>query len=150
MQLFNKIKNLRLWKANATAKRPPSKVENSCQTDPLISCFEQSDSPLANISIPSSTWTELCRRSNQWPNDLPSNPPSQGISSTTRIMHSDNLLYHTAKLHLHHWTLLSQQDRYKTCKCLGGSPLRLGRKTNMTSIHHCGVGRHAASLSTLQ
>lgn len=116
MQLFNKIKSLRLGKAKTSAKHPPSKVDSICQTDPLTASPRQNDSPVDSVSTMSGRWTELCIRSDQWPQVPPGNLSSPDSASTTRTSYVGNLLYHTAKLHEHHWKLLGHQEKYQNCK----------------------------------
>lgn len=116
MQLFNKIKSLHLGKAKNAAKHPPSKVDSTRQTDPLTASPRQNNSSVDSVSTMSGRWTELCTRSDQWPQVPPGNLSSSDTASTTRTSYVDNLLYHTAKLHERHWKLHGHQGKYQNCK----------------------------------
>ena len=122
MQLFNKVKNFRLGKAKAFTKHPPSKVGSTCQTDQQTASPKQINNQADSISITSSRWTELCTRSDEWSKAPSSNLPSPGSMSIVRTVYVDNLLYHTAKLHEHHWKLLGGQEKYNNCKFLDDVP----------------------------
>jgi hypothetical protein len=117
MQLFNKVKDLRLGKAKTSVERassiqnapsslenaPPS-IQNECQTEPVPSAKGES-SPGDSTSITSGRWNEFCEKYDQWPKN------QAGIS---RTMHLDQISCHAAKLHKHHWTLLTQSEKYKS------------------------------------
>jgi hypothetical protein len=116
MQLFNRVKYLRLGKTKASTKRPPSNIENACQTDLLPGLPRESDSQTDSISLTSSKWNEFCKKYDQWPKNLPSNLHLPGSTSAIRTMYFDNLLYHTAKLHEHHWMLFNKLEKNRSCE----------------------------------
>lgn len=114
MQLFNRVKSIRVGgKAKVKTKHAPSNVENACQTDALPAAASQGGSQVDSISIASERWEEFCRKYEQRPKNLQTNLVPSGSTSTIRTTYLDNLLYHTAKLHEHHWTLLCQHEKYK-------------------------------------
>jgi hypothetical protein len=129
MQLFNRFKYLRLGESEANAKRPCSNRENACQTDPLQEPLKQSDRQTDSMSIASGRKT----KHNRLPDELLSNLFSPAATSTVRATHFNNLLYHRAKLHEFHWTLFTQQKKYKSRESLACHLVR--RQANTLSVH---------------